>query len=157
DKGGGGSFTSLFFLPGFMLALAILFLTRFTERALPPILPLYLIELQTPPAQLATITGVVVASGALAATCSSIGYGRLARPENTRRLLVMALGGGVLVSVLIAFAGDWLQLIVLRVALGLLAGGTISLAYTMGARLAPPERSSMTLSVMASCGMLGAA
>jgi MFS family permease len=33
----------------------------------------------------------------------------------------------------------------------------MSLAYTMGARLAPSERSGLTLSVLASCGMLGGA
>ena len=84
-------------------------------------------------------------------------YGRWARPENTRRLLIVALAGGAVCSVLIALAGDWIQVVVLRILLGLLAGGTISLAYTMGARLAPSERSSMTLSVLASCGMLGSA
>src|SRR6185369_3207958 len=100
-KGTGGSFMSLFFIPGFAAALAILFVARFTERALPPILPLYLIELDTPSAMLATITGVVVASGALAAAISSILYGRWARPENTRRLLLIALAGGALASGLI--------------------------------------------------------
>ena len=49
------------------------------------------------------------------------------------------------------------NVVVVRTLLGLLAGGTISLAYTMGARLAPSERSSLTLSVLASCGMLGSA
>jgi MFS family permease len=156
-KGGRGSLLALLFIPGFASALAVLFLVRFTERALPPILPLYLIELQTPTAQLATITGVVVASGALAATCSSVVYGRWARPENTRRLLVIALAGGAVVSAVIAFAGDWMQVTGLRIVLGLLAGGTMSLAYTMGARLAPSERSGLTLSVLASCGMLGGA
>jgi MFS family permease len=156
-KGAGGSFTALFLIPGFAAALGILFMSRFTERALPPILPLYLIELNTPSAILATITGVVVASGALAATISSIAYGRISRPDNTRRLLVFALAGGAVCSVLLALAGDWVQVTILRIILGLLAGGTISLAYTMGARLAPSERSSLTLSVLASCGMLGAA
>ena len=156
-KSAGGSFVSLFYIPGFAAALSILFVARFTERALPPILPLYLIELQTPSAMLATITGVVVASGALAATVSSIAYGRRATPENTRRLLTIALAGGAAISVLLAFAGDWIQVTVLRVVLGLLAGGTMSLAYTMGARLAPSERSGLTLSVLASCGMLGGA
>jgi DHA1 family multidrug resistance protein-like MFS transporter len=156
-KGAGGSFRALFFIPGFAAALAILFVARFTERALPPILPLYLIELQTPTAMLATITGVVVASGALAATVSSIAYGRRARPDNTRRLLITALIGGAICSVLISFAGDWIQVTGLRIVLGLLAGGTMSLAYTMGARLAPGERSALTLSVLASCGMLGGA
>jgi DHA1 family multidrug resistance protein-like MFS transporter len=156
-KGGRGSMLGLLVIPGFAAALAILFVARFTDRAMAPILPLYLIQLETPSALLATITGLVVAGGALAATCSSVVYGRWSRPENTRRLLLTALAGGAACSVLIALAGDWVQVVILRVVLGLLAGGTISLAYTMGARLAPAERSSLTLSVLASCGMLGSA
>jgi DHA1 family multidrug resistance protein-like MFS transporter len=156
-KGGQGSMLSLLVLPGFAAALAILFMARFTDRAMTPILPLYLIQLETPSALLATITGLVVAAGALAATCSSIVYGRWSRPENTRRLLIVALAGGAFFSVLLALAGGWIEVVIVRALLGLLAGGTISLAYTMGARLAPSGRSSVTLSVLASCGMLGSA
>jgi MFS family permease len=124
---------------------------------LPPILPLYLVELNTPTAQLATITGFVVASGAVAAACSSMLYGRWARPENTRRLLIAALGGGALFSVLIAFVGGWIEVTVLRILLGLLAGGAMSLAYTLGAHMAPSSRSGVTLSMLSSCGQLGGA
>jgi DHA1 family multidrug resistance protein-like MFS transporter len=85
-KGGKGSVASLFVIPGFVTALAILFLARFTDRGMTPIIPLYLVELRTPEAQLATIAGAVVAAGALAATGSSIVYGRWSTPENTRRL-----------------------------------------------------------------------
>ena len=105
-KGASGSIFGLVLIPGFAAALAILFVARFSDRALAPILPLYLVELDTPTAQLATITGVVVAAGALAATCSSIVYGRWARPENTRRLLIIALAGGALFSALLALAGE---------------------------------------------------
>jgi MFS transporter, DHA1 family, multidrug resistance protein len=156
-KGGPGSVASLFVIPGFVVALAILFLARFTDRGMNPIIPLYLVELETPEALLATIAGAVVAAGALAATASSILYGRWSKPENTRRLLVIALVGGAAFSILLAFVGSWIEAIVVRTLLGLLAGGTISLAYTIGARLAPSERSSLTLSVLASCGMLGSA
>jgi DHA1 family multidrug resistance protein-like MFS transporter len=156
-RGTRGSILALLVLPGFATALAILFVARFSDRALAPILPLYLIELQTPSAQLATITGLVVAAGAIAATCSSILYGRWSSPENTRRLLVIALIGGACCAALLGLAGGWPEVVVMRVLLGLLAGGTISLAYTMGARLAPSERSSLSLSVLASCGMLGSA
>ena len=158
-KSGGarGSALSLLMIPGFAVALGILFVARFADRALPPILPLYLIELDTPTAQLATITGLVVALGALAAACSSMLYGRWARPENTRRLLALALAGGAVLSVLLSFTDGWVQVVVLRIVLGLLAGGSMSLAYAMGARLGPPERSGLTLSVLASCAMLGGA
>jgi MFS family permease len=99
----------------------------------------------------------VVASGAVAAACSAMFYGRWARPENTRRLLIVALAGGAVCSGLIALTHGWLEVAVLRLGLGLLAGGTLSLAYTMGARLVPTARSALALSVMASCGQLGGA
>lgn len=156
-RGAFGAMLGLLALPGFAAALAILFVARFTDRAMPPILPLYLIQLETPAGQLATITGLVVAAGAIAATCSSVVYGRWSRPENTRRLLAIALAGGAVCSALLGLAGGWPEVVVLRVLLGLLAGGTMSLAYTMGARIAPTERSGLTLSVLASCGMLGGA
>ena len=60
ERGPRGSMLTLLALPGFAAGVGIMFLARFTDRALPPILPLYLIELKTPSAQLATITGFVV-------------------------------------------------------------------------------------------------
>lgn len=152
-----GSRFGMFVVPGFAAALGILFVARFADRALPPVLPLFLVQLETPDAQLATITGFVVSAGAVAAAASSMLYGRRSRSDNTRRLLIVALAGGMLFSVLLALSRGWPEVIVVRIILGLLAGGAMSLAYTMGARMAPPERSGLTLSVLASCAMLGGA
>ena len=82
EAGPRGSVLALLAMPGFAAGVGIMFLARFTDRALPPILPLYLIELNTPEAQLATITGFVVACGAVAAACSSMLYGRWAPREH---------------------------------------------------------------------------
>ncbi len=152
-----GSMWALLTLPGFAAALVILFLARFTDRTLPPILPLYLIELDTPSAHLATITGFVVAAGAVAAACSSMLYGRWANADNTRRLLMVALAGGAVFSALLALVGGWAEVAVLRLLLGLLAGGGMSLAYTLGAHLTPSARSGVTLSMLSSGGQLGGA
>ena len=157
EAGPRGSVLALLSLPGFAAGVGIMFLARFTDRALPPILPLYLIELNTPSAQLATITGFVVASGAVAAACSSMLYGRWARPERTRLLLMIALAGGAVCSVALALVNGWMGVVAVRIVLGLLAGGTMSLAYTMGARLAPASRSGLTLSMLSSGGQLGGA
>jgi MFS transporter, DHA1 family, multidrug resistance protein len=151
----GGSLLGLMALPGFAAAIAVLFLARFTERAIQPIVPLYLIELGTPAALLATITGVAVSGGAIAATLSSLLYGRWARPETIRRVLMLALAGAAVAASLFVLARGWPEVIGLRLLLGLLAGGTISLAYTLGARLAPPERAATTMALLASWGMLG--
>jgi DHA1 family multidrug resistance protein-like MFS transporter len=152
-----GSLLHLVLMPGFATALAILFMSRITDKALPPILPLYLVEVNTPSAQLATITGFVVASGAITAGASSMFYGRWARPENTRLLLLIALMGGAACTVLLAFSNDWIQVAVLQLVLGLLAGGTASLGFAYGLRLAPPNRSAATLSILASSAQFGGA
>lgn len=153
----GKSFSALMALPGFAAAVSILFLTRFTDRALPAILPLYLVELNTPDTQLATVTGLVVSAGAIAAASSAMFYGHVSQAGRIRRLLMLALAGGALFSAPLALTGSWPQVLVLRVVLGLLAGGSMSLAYTLGARLAPSERSGLTLSVLGSSGQLGGA
>jgi MFS transporter, DHA1 family, multidrug resistance protein len=141
-------------IPGFAAALGVNFVARFCDKALPPILPLFLAEIDTPKAQLGTITGLIVSLGAIAACISATLYGR-ARPEHTRRLLLTALGGGAVCSVLLGFSSTWQQVLVLRLLLGLLAGGTLSLGYAIGARLAPSERFGLTLGILASCGQLG--
>ena len=155
--GGKGSVLAALLLPGFLAVTGVSFMGRFTDRALPPILPLYLVELETPDTQLATVTGLIVASGAVAATFSSMLFGRLARPGNTHRLLLLSLAGGIACSVPLALTTGWPQVLALRLLLGLLAGGCLSLSYTLGARLSPPERSAFTLSVVASGGQLGGA
>lgn len=154
---GFGSFLSLFGLPGFAVALGILMMARLCDRMQPPMLPLYLIELDTPGPQLATVTGLVVSVGSVAAAVSCLIYGRLTRPEMIRRLLFVSLGGGTLISLLLAMTSSWPQVLLLRLALGLISGGSLSLAYTVGARIAPAERSGLALSVLASCGQLGSA
>jgi DHA1 family multidrug resistance protein-like MFS transporter len=155
--GGPAAWRSYLLIPGFAAALGVLFVARFADRALPPILPLFLSELDPPKAQLATITGLVVSVGAIAAASSATLYGRWARPENTRGLLMMALAGGAFFSLLLSMTTSWPQVLVVRLVLGLLAGGTLSLGYTLGARLAPSERSGLTLGILASCAQLGGA
>lgn len=152
----GASFRVLA-IPGFASALAVVFLSRFTDRSLPPIIPLYLVEIGTPEMQIATISGFVVAVGAIAAAISSVLYGRWAREENTRRLLLMGLVSGAGCSALLAISANWVQVATLRVILGLLAGGTMSLAFTMGARMVPASQSGVTLSVLSSGGQIGGA
>jgi DHA1 family multidrug resistance protein-like MFS transporter len=152
-----GSVRAALLLPGFLAVLGVSFMARFTDRTLPPIMPLFLIQIDTPEAQLATLTGLIVSAGAVAASVSAMVFGRRARPGNTRRLLIIGLIGGVACSVPLALSNHWLQVLVLRTLLGLLAGGILSLAYTVGARLAPPERSAFTLSTLVSGGQLGGA
>lgn len=148
---------SLLTIPGFAPTLVVLFIAQFTDRSLPPILPLYLIEIETPTAQLATVTGLVIAGGAVAASVSATLYGRATRPGRTYRMLLLALGGGAVAMAMLAVAARWELVLLLRLLLGLLAGGSITLAYTLGARIVPPERAGLALGVLSGCTGLGGA
>jgi DHA1 family multidrug resistance protein-like MFS transporter len=154
---GLGAWRSYLLIPGFAATLAVMFAVRFSDKGLPAILPLYLAQLNTPEAQLATITGLVASTGAVAVGASAAIYGHHSRPANTRTLLVLALGGGAACAVLLGLARSWEQVLVLRFGLGLLAGGGQSLGYTIGARLAPSDRAGLTLAILASFGQMGSA
>jgi MFS family permease len=70
---------------------------------------------------------------------------------------MLALAGGALCSVPLALTAEWMQVLVLRTLVGLVAGGSMALAYTLGARIAPAGQSGLALGLLASCNMIGGA
>lgn len=132
------SLVQLLATPTFAFPFALLFIAYFVERSFLPTLPLYVGLLGAPAEAVASSTGLVLACGAIAAAASGPLLGRLAGRYALRHLIAAALASGVVLCLLIAFAGNVGQLLALRVALGLLAGGLPTLAYTLGTRAAPP-------------------
>lgn len=157
DDAARGGLLRLLTLPGFLATLVVLFLAQSSDRSLIPILPLFLGQIETPASQLGAVTGLVISAGAVAAAVSSALLGRLARPGHTRPILIAALAGGALCVALLAYVQSWEQVLGLRLLLGLVAGGSVGLAYTLGARLAPPQRTGLALGVLSSCTTLGGA
>jgi DHA1 family multidrug resistance protein-like MFS transporter len=144
-------------IAGFLPTMALLFLAQFVDRSLPPMLPLFLSEIHTPQAQLATISGSTIAAGAVAAGTAASIYGRLARPGRIWRLLTLAVLGGIVCVGLLSLTQHWEQVIALRFVLGLFVGGTLTMGYTLGTGLVPPERTGLALGVLSSAAMVGSA
>lgn len=159
DKGSRGreGLVGLLALPGFAATLLVLFLAQFTDRSLPPILPLYLDEIGTPLDQLATVTGLVISSGAVAASLSSATFGRLARPDQTRWILAAVLAAGAILMAGLSIVPNWGGVLALRLLLGVVAGGTLTLTFALGARLVPAERTGAALGVLSGSTGLGGA
>ncbi|MBI4493438.1 MAG: MFS transporter [Chloroflexi bacterium] len=120
--------------PRVLLPFAVLFIAYFVERSFVPVLPLYVSVLGAPPQAVASTAGLALAAGALASAASGPLSGRLASRYSLLWLMAAALGSALLLCLLVAFARDVGQFVALRVALGLLAGGLPTLAYTMGAQ-----------------------
>ena len=144
-------------LPGFAGVLLVLFLCQVVDRSFGPVLPLYVAELGTPAAQVASYAGLIVSVGAAGTAISAATLGRLATRVPARLLLLGTLAAGTLLCLPMAAAQSPLQLLLLRVTLGLFAGGTITLAYSRANAVAPAEGKGAVFGVLSSTSLLGSA
>ena len=143
--------------PGFIGLLGAGFALQFIDRSFGPLLPLYLGTLNAPPERLGTISGVVLAGGAFATAVAAAGSGRLAGRINPRPLLVVATLCGAACCLPLGFAGHWGQVLALRLALGLLAGGAVTLVYAVGGRALPDTARVAAFSTLAGVAQIGGA
>jgi MFS transporter, DHA1 family, multidrug resistance protein len=144
-------------LPGLLAVMAILFLAQLVDRSFGPILPLYVASLGTEPDRVASYSGLIVSLGAMGTALSAWLVGHLASRLPVRRVLIITLIAGVVLCLPLAFVQTPLQLLVARTLLGLFAGGTLTLAYSMGNTIIPPERKAAAFGVLSSTALLGSA
>jgi DHA1 family multidrug resistance protein-like MFS transporter len=133
----GSGFRAIVALPGVMALLVVLFVVNFIGRSFTPILPLHLAALGLADARLASATGVLISAYSLAAAASAWGLGRLSRTRSPRALLVGTVVGGALIVAPMALVPSYEQVLTLAVLLGLVAGGSLTLCYTIGGLMVP--------------------
>jgi DHA1 family multidrug resistance protein-like MFS transporter len=124
---------------GFPLVLGLLFIGQFIDRGLSLLIPLKVAALPGV-AQIAATSGEIISLAAVCATGSALLAGRLAQRWPAERLLLLGLIGGGLPCALMAWAGGWPSLMLLRCLTGLCLGGTLTLAYSLGGTLVTSER-----------------
>lgn len=150
-------FRQLLALPNFAALMVAIFGINFIDRSFGPLLALYIDWLGAPKEAIATIAGLVISAGAVTATISANLAGRWGRPERIRRILLISLAAGALLCLPITLATEWWQLIILRPLLGLVAGGSLTLAYTFGSLSLPREGRAASFGVLSSAALLGTA
>jgi MFS transporter, DHA1 family, multidrug resistance protein len=148
---------SLALVPGFTATFAMLFLVQFVDRSLQPVLPLYLVEIQTPPDQLATVSGLIISTGAISAALASALIGRRAQAGGAKLLIAAGLAVGALAMAALPLASGWPEVLGLRLLLAMISGGAVSLAFALGARLVPSERTGVAIGVLTAGSGLGGA
>ena len=139
------------------LVALVVFSAQFVDRVFNALVPLLVVEMAPDSDQIGFLTGLILGLGAGSTALAALASGRLARRVSARQLLLGSLACGCLILPLLAMSGTVWQLLGLRIALGLLAGGTITLAYAFVSTLVPADRLGASFSMFASCAMLGAA
>jgi MFS family permease len=143
--------------PEYFTTVLILFFVNMADRTFGPIIPLFLEELGTPRSRLEMVSGVVISIAAFGEAFSAWLSGKLANRVSLRRLISVRLGISILVLVPMVFVHTTRQFSFLRVALALLAGGTLTLALSAAHHVIPGERRGAGFSILSSTSMLGGA
>lgn len=157
SKKEGRPLRQLFALPYFALVFFTILGINFIDRSFGPLLALYVGWLGAPPAMTATLSGLIISVGAIAAAISANVAGRWATPERIHRVLLASLVAGGLLCLPIALATAWWQLLILRPLLGLMAGGSLTLAFTLGSLSLPKDGRAAAFGVLSSAALLGTA
>ncbi|MCC6178707.1 MAG: MFS transporter [Chloroflexi bacterium] len=139
------------------LLAVVVFVGQYVERTFWPLAPLLVLELAPGSEQLGLLTGLVLGSGSAATALSAIVGGRLARRYDPRALLLASLAAGSVSLPMLALAGTVWQFVGLRLLMGVLTGGTVTLAYSQATRLIPADRLSSSFSMFASVAMAASA
>jgi DHA1 family multidrug resistance protein-like MFS transporter len=144
-------------LPGFVTVMIVLFLVQFVDRSFGPILPLYVGELGTRADQVASYSGLIISLAAAGTALSAAALGHLAGRLPVRRLLAVTLAAGAALCLPLAAVQTSGQLLVTRLVLGLFAGGTLTLAYSLANEVAPLDAKGAAFGVLSSVALLGSA
>ena len=151
------SFRAVTAVPGVLALLVVLFLVNFIGRSFTPILPLHLSELGLSHDRLASATGILISAYSVAAAGSATALGRLSRGRSPLRLLVLTLVGGAAAVAPMALITRFEPFIALAVLLGLVAGGSLTLCYTIGGLMVPQHVRTTAFGFFSGAALFGGA
>lgn len=137
--------------------MAVIFSVNFIERSFTPVVPLYILKLGTSLGNAAKTAGLILSLGLLSEAVSASILGNQLKTVAPRKLLLWRLSGGLLVSLPMGLVWATSQLLILRLLMGLLAGGCIVVVYTLAIRIIPAQTRATSFSFLSSSGLLGAA
>jgi DHA1 family multidrug resistance protein-like MFS transporter len=150
-------FGAVLALPGVLPLMATLFLVNFIGRSFTPILPLHLQRMAVPATSLALSTGILISVYSVCAAISAMLLGRATRRLEPRALLVATLVAGAAIVLPMGLVGRFPSFLGLAVLLGLAAGGSLTLCYTIGGLMVPTERRTTAFGFFSGAALFGGA
>lgn len=148
---------SMMHLPDFAVIAALLFLVTTIDRSFAPVIPLFVANYRTDHLEAARLSGIILSLAAFAESFAAWYSGKKMTRSNPKQFLWVRLAAGGAICFLIGFAASIMQLLGLRVLLALLAGGTLTVAYTLASRVIPESRRAAAFGLLSSFGMMGGA
>jgi len=156
-RGGRTVLKHLFELPGFLLALAVIFGLQTVDRSFGPVLPLYVAQVGVPVSRIPIITGVLFSLGAIAAALGHHIAGRLMqrRPARTVIFVGVMLAAAAVGTIVIA-PSLWVVAAAMPL-FGLSIGVSTTTIYAVAGSSLPPDAHATGFGVMTTASLLGLA
>ena len=147
--------SSLLRLPNLKVLAILLLAVTVIERSFAPAIPLFVTSLSANRVQAAGLAGLILSLSAFGESLAAWFSGRRMSRASPRRLLLLRLGLGLLFCPALTLATNAAQLLVLRVSQAFLAGGALTIAYSLASRVIPNERRAAGFGLLSSFTMMG--
>ena len=147
--------SSLLRLPNLKVVAILLLAVTVIERSFAPAIPLFVTSLSANRVQAAGVAGLILSLSAFGESLAAWFSGRRMSRASPRRLLLLRLGFGLLFCLALTLATNAAQLLVLRVSQAFLAGGTLTIAYSLASRVIPSQRRASGFGLLSSFTMMG--
>jgi MFS family permease len=144
-------------LPGFVLALGVIFGLQTVDRSFGPVLPLYVAQVGVATSRIPIVTGILFSLGAISAALGHHLAGRLMQRHQARTIIVTGtlLAAGA-VSLIIMAPTLWLVGAAMPL-FGIAVGVSTTTIYAVAGSSLPPDAHATGFAVMTTASLMGLA
>ena len=156
-RGGWDVFSQLIRLPGFLLALFVIFGLQTVDRSFGPVLPLFVSQVGVAGDRIPLVAGVLFSLGAISAAAGSQLAPRLLQRRTPKWVIVSgSLTAAVALGAIVLAPGLGILAIAIVIA-GTAMGASTTAIYAVAGGLLPPESHSTGFGIMTTASLLGLA
>lgn len=154
---GWAVFAHLLSLPGFVLALFVIFGLQTVDRSFGPVLPLYVAQVGVDAERVPIVSGILFSLGAVAAAFGSQLASRLLQRRTARQVIVTGTATAAMALTVIVVAPSlWLVGAAMAV-VGLAIGVATTTIYSVAGSLLPADAHATGFGVMTTASLIGLA
>lgn len=150
-------FSSVFGSPALITLIVISFCVQVSNSVANPILPLFVQQLSTSAATVASVSGVIIGLGAFTAAIAAAGIGKISYNVGYQRTLLICLIGSFVLQIPQGFVHNTTQLLILRAIAGFFLGGTMPAVNALIAQNTPRETQGSVYGINTSVSSAGMA
>jgi MFS family permease len=156
-RGGRAVLGHLFQLPGFVLALGVIFGLQTVDRSFGPVLPLYVAQAGIPVTRIPIVTGVLFSLGAISAAFGHHLAGRLMNRRPPRTVIVAgAFLAAAAVAVIVIAPSLWFVGAAMLL-FGVSVGVATTTIYAVAGSSLPPDAHATGFGIMTTASLMGLA